>query len=388
MEEHQMNERSLRQWGIISAKVFVLLLIGAPAGARGPFPKIAASDNVAWLEKIASSLQEARKLDPPGGLARGAKDARTEAYARLGQLGTPEALAAIRRVETRARAVERHVEVKPSSVWTHPSWHYGDSKVKAMAEARSAEGLRYIITNIGPIAQRLYLLPAKRSGEARPRPMFLACPIHDCMIKEIKMTVKGDLIILACRLRDLHPSPAAEELADLTTDSSDRTIWTVAIADVLKDSDRDGWTDLEEQHMRLDPRKADSDGDGIVDGRDDCPDYAREAVREKDEEAQILQRAFFATYGLSGSRDLIQIGPKSRKLHLWGYPGPIIFNKAGWGSNPIGFPVTYLLSKKTETEAVVSIQDGGGMAAGLQEVILRKVSGNWVVVRRKTVAVS
>jgi hypothetical protein len=266
--------------------------------------------------------------------------------------------------------------------------NYGDSQVKTLAEADGPEGLHYIVTNVGPMRDDLYLLAPKVSGEAPPRPMPMASPIVAWMITDIQMTLQGKRLVLACQLRELQRPPPINEAANLTTDAAGRKIWTLAIADVLRDSDQDGWTDLEEQHMRLDPRNPDSDGDGILDGRDDCPDYRLPAGGEKDEEAQILQRAFFATYGLSGSRDLIQIGPESRKVHLWGYPGPIIFNKTGWGSNPVGFPVSYVLSKKTETEAVVSIEDGGGMGAGGQEIILRRVAGEWVVVRRKPLWVS
>jgi hypothetical protein len=123
-----MNHVSLRRWPITLSKALILLLPCTVAAARERFPKIAASTDVAWLETIASSLEAAAELDPPGGLARNAKDARTEAYARLGELGTPEALAAIHRIEARAKAAERHAEVKPSSVWTHPSWHYGSAE--------------------------------------------------------------------------------------------------------------------------------------------------------------------------------------------------------------------------------------------------------------------
>jgi hypothetical protein len=378
-----MNNVSLRDWVTSIGTVFLLLSPSTLAEASERFQKIIASTDVAWLEKIASSLEAAMELDPPNLLAAHAKDARTEAYARLGELGTPEALAAIHRIEARGRAVERHAEVKPSSVWTHPSWHHGDPRVEAIAEAHGPDGAPYIITNIGPMGHDLYLLPAKLSGEARPRPVLMGSPIPAWMITDVEMAVKGDRLVLTCQLRDLPSPPAIKETANLTADSAGRKIWTVALAEVLRDSDRDGWTDLEERHMRLDAGKPDSDGDGILDGHDDCPDYRLPADGEQDEEAQILQRAFFATYGLSGSRSLIQIDPKSRKLHLWGYPGPIIFNDSGWGSNPIGIPVSYVLSKKTETEAVVSIQDG----AGSQEAILRKVSGEWVVVRRKPVVV-
>src|SRR4030095_8395640 len=48
----------------------------------------------------------------------------------------------------------------------------------------------------------------------------------------------------------------------------------VAWADLARDTDGDGLTDLLEERIVTDPNAADTDGDGILDGRDPLPQVA------------------------------------------------------------------------------------------------------------------
>src|SRR5205809_2659663 len=73
----------------------------------------------------------------------------------------------------------------------------------------------------------------------------------------------------------------------------------IDIAATLHDSDGDGITDAEEARLGLDPANADSDRDRIRDGDDIAPDFPPSPA---DDATLILQRAFFATLGLSYSR--------------------------------------------------------------------------------------
>ena len=157
-----------------------------------------------------------------------------------------------------------------------------------------------------------------------------------------------------------------------------------AIADVERDSDGDGWTDIEERALGLDPFRTDSDGDGIDDGHDCSPLYAPPASDSKDDEVAILQQAVFAVFGMSSSRYALLATDKNvRRLQASGLAGPILFGPPlrrdafGWG----GVFVDWKIVTTTKDEATVEISDeeapqiGGG-----QEVRLRRISGEWVVV--------
>jgi hypothetical protein len=160
---------------------------------------------------------------------------------------------------------------------------------------------------------------------------------------------------------------------------------------ITRDTDRDGWTDAEEERLGLDPRKPDTDGDGIPDGKDICPAYAPRPG-DDDEEARILQKAIFAVFGLSGSRDLIFVGEGSRRLQVWGYEGPILYGISAdtWHKKHIsGTWVGWKVTARTEREATVSIGDWEGtLAAGGQTVTLRKIQGDWYVVKMELGEVS
>jgi hypothetical protein len=176
----------------------------------------------------------------------------------------------------------------------------------------------------------------------------------------------------------IGPPPQAPKLGQQT--------WELAVADIERDTDRDGWTDAEEQRLGIDPKKADSDGDGIPDGEDCCPNLA--ARQPADARGAILQRAVFACFGLSRSRHLLLVQQGTRPVHVWGYAGPVIYLDAElakrWDRRKgRGIFVRWKITKLAEDTARVSVSDWEGpLAAGSQELELRKIGGEWFVVKR------
>jgi hypothetical protein len=57
--------------------------------------------------------------------------------------------------------------------------------------------------------------------------------------------------------------------------------WRLSLPEIERDSDRDGWSDIEEARLGLDPHNPDSDIDGIPDGSDVCPNYAQTSADGK-----------------------------------------------------------------------------------------------------------
>ena len=170
--------------------------------------------------------------------------------------------------------------------------------------------------------------------------------------------------------------------------------WKLSIKEIEKDSDGDGWTDIEEERLGLDPKNKDSDGDGIPDGQDVCPNFSLKDQDPNDEEIKIFQKAIFVTWGLSGSRHLLLVGPEVKRVHIWGYAGPVIYgpNVKSW-SKDHQYGAVYaswrIRRRIGDNEVIVEIVDyEGPLAAGGQDVRLKKINGAWVVISHRATWVS
>jgi hypothetical protein len=166
----------------------------------------------------------------------------------------------------------------------------------------------------------------------------------------------------------------------------------ISVSDTLRDTDGDGWTDVEEERLGLDPFNEDSDGDGVMDGADSTPNYVPPAGVETNEEVIVIQKAFFTTFGLSGSRYLLIVNKASMKIPVWGYAGPVLYDvdPGEWRENH-GYGGVFV-GWKAEIEgdsAKVHIHDWeGSLAASSQTFILKKMEGRWIVVGREIGPVS
>lgn len=172
-----------------------------------------------------------------------------------------------------------------------------------------------------------------------------------------------------------------------------RVTQALRLADLERDTDRDGWTDLEEARLGLDAARADSDADGLPDGVDPCPNYAATLEDAAAETQEILRRSVFAVFSVGGSRTALLVEEGVERVHADGYAGPILYgvNRNAWIARHGhgGVFVTWKIVRKAPDEAVVEIVDWEGMlAGGGQDVFLRRIAGAWIVVARVTTWVS
>ena len=89
----------------------------------------------------------------------------------------------------------------------------------------------------------------------------------------------------------------------------------ISIKSIETDTDGDGWTDIEEERLGLNPRMKDTDGDGAADGEDSSPNANIPEANSEDD--LIIQRALFAVFGLGGSRYLLMPGDTTPKAEIW-----------------------------------------------------------------------
>jgi WG containing repeat len=370
-----------------------------PVDPNNPFVRINASNDIAWLEKIAVSPLAATELRPGGGLANHPKDLSTAAYVRLGVIGTPESLAAIKRIEEQARKIVPVPPRSPPGDFIHPGWHFSDSALRPIAQVRSANGITYALIVSSLMGDLdLFLMSTKTPEDplSWSRPLLVPKKLYRG-IKEAKLAINGtDELVFSF----IQEAPPARALMEGTFDPGPKSPatgpvqWSLSINGIEKDSDNDGWTDVEETRLGLDPKRKDTDGDGIPDGQDVCPNFSLRDEDGNDEEIKIFQKAIFVTWGLSGSRHLLLVGPEVKRVHIWGYAGPVIYGPDvnTWSKNHQYGAVyaSWRIRKRiSPTEVVVEIVDyEGPLAAGGQDVRLRKVGNEWVVIKRQATWVS
>lgn len=366
---------------------------------RNPFVEVAESTDVAFLEELVISSDAASRQPVPGGLRGKPKTLRTAAFARLGELGTEESLAAVRRIEARARSVVPAPPIVPMGVWTHPSWHFGDIDMKGpVTRVEGDDGITYGIVISSMMGYVDLFLVANATPDdpvtwSRPKliPLRYYRGFHD---PELEAAGEGRLL-----LRYVQDGPPPRAIMEGTQERGPEAPALgeqerlLDIAEIERDSDRDGWTDFEEARLGIDPRDADSDGDGIVDGLDVTPNFAPPPELTDDLEARLIAKALFATYGLSGSRYALLAPAGRAHIDVWGYAGPVIFDvdQAAWRADKDygAVWVGWKIEKIEEASATVIISDyEGPLAAGSQYVELRKIDGDWYVVgwRRGAVA--
>jgi hypothetical protein len=368
---------------------------------RGLQERIGTSTDVGWLARIAVSSDAASDLwhTQPRPLGQ-PKDLRIAAYTRLGELGTPGSITAQRRVADALRVRPMIASsVSLTRAWTHPGWQMGDYCPVPIAATRARDGGEWVVLPADVLGSwQLFLThcaPGDRNHCTRPRPIgpwSLRYVKVDASLRELG---DGRLQLAIAPKAALKPS-----IMDGTAPFEPPKVpgpetRTIVFEEIERDSDGDGWTDIEERTLGLDPNRRDSDGDGIDDGRDRAPLYAPTVSDAAHEELQILAEAIFTAFGLNESPwVLLARDAKVRQLQPWGLSGPVLFNRFLGKVNPLsggpgGVFVTWKIARKSQAEAVVEISDWEGpLAAGGQEIHLRRIANAWVVVGRQTTWIS
>lgn len=91
---------------------------------------------------------------------------------------------------------------------------------------------------------------------------------------------------------------------------------------VARDSDKDGYTDLLETRLGTDPKKKDTDGDGLKDREDPAP---LSGAGASDVRAEVLVEAFMALLGFGESSEpLYVVGTDELNLTWEGYPAVVL----------------------------------------------------------------
>ena len=354
-------------WAILVSLVLAGL-VGFQARARPLVQEIERSTDVAWLERISTDALFAESEDASRSRYVAVKNSRGAAYVRLGALGTPESVAAIARIESAARG--RSIQpprIVPGGRVNHAAPHMGDSTWTIAADAALPDGRRVGALTFDWYGPRSLFLATQAEGRwSRPHLVPIAVPHEPVITLEPLAAGRLRVRFSAGRrqgemMSQIHPTPDAVE---------------VTLAEVERDSDGDGWTDVEEQYLELGFRLVDSDLDGLPDNRDAAPNYKDDGKSTDSGEAQIIQRAIFAMFGFTESPGALFVGDDSRRVQVYGLPGPV-FYRAARGA----VQVTWKIVERTASEATVQMTDFENvLAASGNAVKLRRIGDGWYVV--------
>jgi len=324
------------------------------------------SSDVAWLERIATSAAFAQQIQATSPIGM-AKLLRGAAYARLGELASAESFAAIDRIEQAIAETPLLPPTVPLGMWPAVGWHMSDSEQRPVATVEGPSGTTYGVLTASLLGGNdLFLISTRTPDDpeswSRPKLLGPLPRLEALRAASLIFRGAGTLVFRAVGV----------ELQ-------------FSLEEVERDSDGDGWTDIEEARIGTNPHAVDTDGDGIPDGRDVCPLYEGSGPQASDDSATILQKAIFAAFVLTGSRQMLYVTPSTPRLHVSGYGGPILFDRAIPKDGPSGgVYVSWRIRDHTDADAVVEITDWEGLlAAGGQNVFLKKTLGKWVVVAVK-----
>jgi hypothetical protein len=360
----------------------LLLLLLAAAPRQDLWQQIGESHDVAWLEGVAAIKDDS----PTIVMHQSAKGFRSRAYARLGAIGTAESLAAADRIEARARRWRSNEDGFREGVMPHPGWHMSNGVMTSNVRATMGGTTYAVFIDYLFGGMDLLLVSSKNpDGLLWTRPHLVPLKLYRGMHSMTLAPGKRKDVLILSFTQDAPPKRAIMEGTNdpgATAPVIGPQSVEIDLAVVLQDSDGDGLTDVEEARLGLNPRRADSDGDGIRDGDDTAPDFAPPGRTSEDD--LLLQKAFFATFGISESRYSMFVDTaRSTPIQPWGFRGQVIYNvhPKEYGAVSAGWKI----AQRDDTTAMVDLFDGEGpMAAGGVTVRLEKKNGRWTVVAVET----
>jgi hypothetical protein len=368
---------------------------------RDVFDEIRISNDVAWLEKLAIEPGAAEAATPQG---FSPKSVRAQAYIRLGAVESAGSIGAIQRIEAAARGWSLVRPVVSLADNPHPASHFSDYHPKPLAQVTSSDGLTFalvelrrlggvdafLITSRTPVDPATWSRPLLVPNRSRFGVTNAQLTVSDGGKLELDFDIP-DANSTTAALRSLFPISPTERRPE------GRQSWVILLAEVMRDTDGDGWTDLEERRLRLNPQNRDTDGDGIPDGKDVCPGYAASPLETGDTEATIIQKVFFAGYGIHGSPNLLMVAGGSRPVQLWGARAPVLYgaDRSQWnqdfGDAPpiLGWRLKSITSEGGFQTAIVEFSDyEAPLAAASYRATLRRIGDEWVVVQLQMTSIS
>ncbi|HEY1631669.1 MAG TPA: hypothetical protein VGF56_10145 [Rhizomicrobium sp.] len=98
--------------------------------------------------------------------------------------------------------------------------------------------------------------------------------------------IDGDSLDIAVDVQTEYPGYGAMGMVLMPENPLKNFYLKLPLAELRRDSDHDGLTDIAERHLLLDPHNPDSDGDGSLDGADPMPNVRQAAIVPPDQKVR------------------------------------------------------------------------------------------------------
>lgn len=130
------------------------------------FSSISASNDVEWLERLVSDETAAESVTPP---YFGVHHSRRLAYVRLGEIGSPASIAAIRRIEESAAKWRTIPDSMPTGKWEHAAPHFSGFPYEPLATVQVGERVFGVIHTPLLGATDFFLVARRNAVWTRPK---------------------------------------------------------------------------------------------------------------------------------------------------------------------------------------------------------------------------
>jgi hypothetical protein len=291
----------------------------------------------------------------------------------LGRIGTASAIEAVQQFDDWSK--KRYAEPQPFQMGLQQSAidHIAPYSVKPLAQTTDSENRIWALVPLNRYGKVDLWLTSLNEDNQWSSPIFLNLPglpeprrlSETTWNIQCKLQVEGDSFKIEC----------------------DNRTYKSQISDHLKDTDKDGLSDIVEVRLLTDPYNPDSDEDGLPDGEDSNPLTPRH--KQADDITEIRQAVFSILFATSNSKNAIVIIDRGdfAKQEYHGFGGVVLRaleHRDGF-VNVTSINIKY----QSDDSATATISDWeGSEEASTHEAKLQKINGKWIVVEFRMTMIS
>ncbi len=297
---------------------------------------------------------------------------RTEAFRHLAGTGGAEGIAAVRAARTKPN---------PRKPWFECIALDKPDKEDVVAMKKDTKGRTWILFHSAILGNWSDLFIVEKKAEGWGTPLFTGAWTGG---------------------RGFLNTDALKAFRGITIEKLEKSEWIKIFPDdpiLRKDTDSDGLTNLVEVRLGTDPKKADTDGDGLPDAIDPCPNAAPRPLGDTEQILSACMEAWL--FGQQSQGAMVIFNPEVAPFEFHSWQGQLLWRRrkkqdswkslADSGADAVSFyhPIRSHLPKKELVEfsadhqsarIVLHVIPNGCVDTESRIYFLKKIDGEWFVV--------